>query len=464
MPREEIIPFLKIVLGFKHTALVTIKKLISWCTDYKELPDWMLITCHATTGDWVETLSLVLGNPDLAQNTEKEFLIILDKINFFRISKNEEELKSWLLTEWGQRSPEELYLIFKLITGNIKSIISKQITANLLHELFVTDPLLLRHRLNELHSEELTYEQLMKNSWSVNELKSKPYPFIEPEEIALSSYHFGDIEHWIVEPFLHGTRIQIHRSDSGVKIRNDDQDLVGIQETEILREFNLLPVDTVIDVLYNGEVSNHYFILDIHRWNEKEKTELGSLLNRKEIISSWLHSYQIIHLQLLPHNDLSSLRKVTLDSKENRIIKNIHDDRRYRIKPEASRMYAAVMYAEYINQNTSIQYVITLGIYNEDKQLMPLTKISSDQLPGTDKNELNYWIQNNTIQKFGPVRVVRSGKIMCIAYDRIQLNKRVKSGIALINVKVIQILNQSAGKNPISSITEISISKKDQDI
>ncbi|MEO5582617.1 MAG: hypothetical protein ABIR66_07980, partial [Saprospiraceae bacterium] len=296
-------------------------------------------------------------------------------------------------------------------------------------------------------------------SWSGNELKSKLYPFIEPEVIELSSFHFGDIEHWIVESFLHGTRIQIHRSDSGLKISNENQDLIGIQEIDCLRELNLLPVETVIEVLFTGETPLEHFILDVHRWNEKEKTELGSLLVRKEIIAAWLRNHHILHLHLMPHNALSSFRAVaTQNSKENWIIKHIHEDNRYRIKPKAHIMYTSIMYVEYINQNTSIQYVITLGIYNLDMQLMPLARISSDQMTGTDKNELNYWIQNNTVQKFGPVRVVRSGKIICIEYDRVQQNKRVKSGIALVNVKVIKILNYSAGINPISSIEEITSS------
>ena len=263
---------------------------------------------------------------------------------------------------------------------------------------------------------------------------------------------------------MHGRRIQIHRTHTGIKINNEYQDLDRIDELECIQELNSLPADTVIEVLISGENTPEYFILDIHRWNEKEKTQLGSLLLRKEIISGWLHHHQILHLQLIDHTSLSSYKIAPQENnKESRIIKNIHDDRRYRLKPEASKLFAAVMYAEYINQNTSIQYMLTLGVYNQDMEVTPLTRVSSDQMSGTDKNELNYWIQNNTIQKFGPVRVVRSGKIICIAYDRVQPNKRVKSGIALINVKVLKVLNLSTGGKQVSSINEIIRSSSEED-
>jgi DNA ligase-1 len=52
--------------------------------------------------------------------------------------------------------------------------------------------------------------------------------------------------------------------------------------------------------------------------------------------------------------------------------------------------------------------------------------------------QLHYWIQNNGIQKFGPVRVVRPQQVFLIAYDKSIKNLRLKAGYTLKNAQIIR--------------------------
>ena len=45
--------------------------------------------------------------------------------------------------------------------------------------------------------------------------------------------------------------------------------------------------------------------------------------------------------------------------------------------------------------------------------------------------ELDRWVRNNTIERFGPVRRVAPGLVLEVAFDAVQRSPRHKSGIAM---------------------------------
>ena len=44
---------------------------------------------------------------------------------------------------------------------------------------------------------------------------------------------------------------------------------------------------------------------------------------------------------------------------------------------------------------------------------------------------LDRWVRNNTAERFGPVRAVRPGLVLEVAFDAVAPSKRHKSGLAL---------------------------------
>ena len=44
---------------------------------------------------------------------------------------------------------------------------------------------------------------------------------------------------------------------------------------------------------------------------------------------------------------------------------------------------------------------------------------------------LDKWVRDNTTERFGPVRAVKPGLVLEIAFDSVQASRRHKSGLAL---------------------------------
>jgi DNA ligase-1 len=71
----------------------------------------------------------------------------------------------------------------------------------------------------------------------------------------------------------------------------------------------------------------------------------------------------------------------------------------------------------------------TFAVWKEN-QLVPFTKAYSG-LTDEEIREVDRWIRQNTIEKFGPVRSVRPELVFEIAFEGIARSTRHKSGIAL---------------------------------
>jgi DNA ligase-1 len=92
---------------------------------------------------------------------------------------------------------------------------------------------------------------------------------------------------------------------------------------------------------------------------------------------------------------------------------------------DAVMLYAQAGHGKRANLYTDY----TFGLWNGDK-LVPFAKAYSG-LSNDEINKLDAWIRKNTLEKFGPVRSVKSQKVFEIAFEGIQLSPRHKAGIAV---------------------------------
>ena len=91
---------------------------------------------------------------------------------------------------------------------------------------------------------------------------------------------------------------------------------------------------------------------------------------------------------------------------------------------------AILMYAQRGHGKRSSYYSdYTFGIWRQ-KELVPIGKAYSGY---TDKEllELDKFIRNNTVKKFGPVREIKKEIVLEVAFDNVFLSKRHKSGVAM---------------------------------
>ncbi len=100
---------------------------------------------------------------------------------------------------------------------------------------------------------------------------------------------------------------------------------------------------------------------------------------------------------------------------------------------------AVVMYAQRGSGKRSSFYSdYTFGLWRDDGELVPVGKAYSG-FTDAELVQLDHWIRNHTVNRFGPVREVERGLVLEIAFDAAQLSARHKSGVALRFPRVARI-------------------------
>ena len=92
---------------------------------------------------------------------------------------------------------------------------------------------------------------------------------------------------------------------------------------------------------------------------------------------------------------------------------------------------AVVMYAQRGSGKRSSYYSdYTFGLWRDDGELVPVGKAYSG-FTDAELVQMDRWIRNHTVARFGPVREVERGLVLEIAFDAAQRSNRHKSGVAL---------------------------------
>ncbi|MBV8911710.1 MAG: cisplatin damage response ATP-dependent DNA ligase [Acetobacteraceae bacterium] len=92
---------------------------------------------------------------------------------------------------------------------------------------------------------------------------------------------------------------------------------------------------------------------------------------------------------------------------------------------------AVLMYAQRGSGKRSSFYSdYTFGLWREDGELVPVGKAYFG-FTDAELVQLDRWIRNHTINRFGPVREVERSYVLEIAFDAAQRSSRHKSGVAL---------------------------------
>ena len=91
---------------------------------------------------------------------------------------------------------------------------------------------------------------------------------------------------------------------------------------------------------------------------------------------------------------------------------------------------AVLMYAQTgQGQRASLYTDYTFGVWDADK-LAPFAKADSG-LTDDEIRRIDRWVRQNTLERFGPVRVVQQELVFELAFDSVQRSPRHKSGLAV---------------------------------
>lgn len=175
---------------------------------------------------------------------------------------------------------------------------------------------------------------------------------------------------------------------------------------------------------------------------------------RRRRLEAWYQRAQPERMdlsELVPVSDLSHLRRLREEARqagvEGLMLKRAESPylagrprgHWFKFKRAALTVDAVLMYAQRGHGKRSSFYSdYTFGAWTEERTLVPVGKayfgFTDEELRQLDK-----WVREHTIDRFGPVRAVEPGLVLEVAFDAVQSSTRHKSGLALRFPRIARI-------------------------
>jgi DNA ligase-1 len=171
-------------------------------------------------------------------------------------------------------------------------------------------------------------------------------------------------------------------------------------------------------------------------------------LERKELLNKFFSHFSSPYYSLspiIPFSNWKSLELIKSNSLNNHIeglmIKrssSLYEKGRvsnswYKWKRKPFIIDFILIYAQRGHGKRSSFYSdFTFGCWvdNNFKKLVPIGKAYSG-FTNDELDKLDRWVRSNTVEKFGPVRALKPGLVIEVAFDNINFSERHKSGVAL---------------------------------
>jgi DNA ligase-1 len=440
--------------------------LATWASELSSLPAWLFNESHHVVGDLAETITLMLPPPkstsDFSLRYWIDFIRGLEQLSV-------EDKRERILWAWERLEEMERFVFNKLITGGFRIGVSQSLMVKALARHTNVKENVVAHKLmGNWSPEDGNFSELM---FSEDQLDiSRPYPFYLAYALEGDVADLGQPQDWFAERKWDGIRGQIIVRNRQLFVWSRGEELVTDKYPEYAVMLDLLPDGTVID----GEIMpfkdnlpltfNHlqtrigrktlspkllkdvpvafiaYDILEHEGSDIREKpmSERRALLEQLCNVKS-----SVLKLsQLVPYTTWEELTHERSRSREflsegimlKRKESTYRDGRRrgdwWKWKIDPYTVDAVMIYAMRGSGRRANLYTdYTFAVW-DNGQLVPFTKAYSG-LTDEELREIDRWVKQNTLERFGPVRSVKPLLVFELAFEGIARSSRHKSGIAL---------------------------------
>lgn len=437
-----------------------------WAADLANIESWLFDECYDMVGDLAETITLILPSPSEATTAHSLTHWINTILDLKNLDESQRKLR--IVQAWAILNNEERFIFNKLITGGFRVGVSNRLVIKALAQVTGVPETEVTHRLSgQWDPQTDSYDQLFGGT--LHEDISKPYPFFLA--YALESVDdLGSPEAWAAELKWDGIRGQLIKRQGQIFLWSRGDELVTEKFPELHAPALIWPDGVAVDgeilpykdhplpfaalqtrlgrktvsknLLANAPVVfMAYDLLEYggEDWRElpyvQRRNQLMSLLqnhpsprillSERVTFSSWEELSQIRENALQHHSEGVMLKKLTSTYLTGR--KRGHW---WKWKIDPLTIDAVLIYAQRGHGRRASWYTdFTFAVW-QDRQLIPFTK-SYSGLTDEEFKEVNRFIRQHILEKFGPVVVVKPDLVFEIAFDGIQSSKRHKSGIAL---------------------------------
>jgi len=458
------------LIGRRPKRLIPTRDLASWAIEEAQIADWLFGESYQAVGDLAETIALLLppaqttsGRP-LHEWVEQRLLPMRDWDDHMR--------RDSMLEAWREMSDRQRFVWNKLITGEFRVGVSQNLVVRALAEASGVDAKALAHRLMGDWQPTADFGAQILAKTTADTDVSRPYPFCLAYPLEGTVEELGAVQEWQIEWKWDGIRSQLIRRQWQTFLWSRGEELITDRFPELAAAGALLPEGTVLD----GEVLP---------WKDGAPlpfTQMQRRIGRKELGPKILSEVPVVlvafdllehkgedvrerpiewrrtelerivaaagpdsHLIASPLVEGASWEELkrTREEARSRGVEGFMLKRRgspYRVgrrrgdwwkwKINPYSVDAVLIYAQPgSGRRASLFTDYTFGVWDQG-ELVPFAKAYSG-LTDDEIRQVDAFVRNNTIEKFGPVRRVKPELVFELAFEAIQRSPRHRSGIAV---------------------------------
>ncbi|MBZ5594308.1 MAG: ATP-dependent DNA ligase [Acidobacteriia bacterium] len=458
------------LIGRRPKRLIPTRELAAWAIEEAKIPEWLFGESYQAVGDLAETIALLLppaqatSSRPLHEWVEQRLLPMRDWDDRAR--------RESMIEAWREMSDRQRFAWNKLITGEFRVGVSQNLVVRALAEASGVDANVLAHRLmgDWQPTPDFATEILAKTTGDAD--VSRPYPFCLAYPLEGTVEELGPVHEWQIEWKWDGIRSQLIRRQWRTFLWSRGEELITDRFPELAAAGALLPEGTVLD----GEVLP---------WKDGAPlpfTEMQRRIGRKELGSKILAEVPVVlmafdllehggqdarerslewrraelerivaaagpesHLLASPLVEGASWEELqrTREEARSRGVEGFMLKRRgspYRVgrrrgdwwkwKINPYSVDAVLIYAQPgSGRRASLFTDYTFGVWDQG-ELVPFAKAYSG-LTDDEIRQVDAFVRNHTIEKFGPVRRLKPELVFELAFEAIQRSSRHRSGIAV---------------------------------
>lgn len=441
-----------------------------WATEISGIPLWLFEESYHIVGDLAETIALIL--PTSKEHSDKSLSQFVSEIIQLR-TLSEEEKKKYLRDNWLALNYFERFVFNKILTGSFRIGVSQKLMTRALAKATEIDEDILAYKLmGDWTPENTTFEKLILEQ-NEEDYLSKPYPFYLAYAVEDNFQEDLDpISDWSFEHKWDGIRSQVIIRNDEVFVWSRGEELVTDKYPEFQGFLNVIPNGTVLDgeilPFGEGEIGNFNALqtrigrknlskallkktpvilnaYDILEWQGEDIRSKPFVFRRKildELINNSNTSRFNLYLsdtmefgtweEAAAERDLSREKRsegLMLKRKDSPYLVGRKKGDWWKWKTDPFTIDAVLTYAmRGHGRRANLFTDYTFALWDEG-ELVTFAKAYSG-LTDSEFRQLDAWIKNNTLERFGPVRSVTPHHVFEIAFEGIAKSSRHKSGIA----------------------------------
>ena len=450
-----------------------------WTLAATALEPWLMEECWAAVGDGAETAALILDQLDVEPGEDLSLQAWLEQRVLLLRQMTPEAQQSNVIAWLRRLDRNERLVLLKILTGELRLGVSQTLVVRALAQAADLPAATIAARLmGEWPTTGAWFGTLISPKVTDTDL-SRPFPFYLASPLEEEPGSLGELAEWLVEWKWDGIRAQLVRRGGQVHLWSRGEELITPRFPEIAAAANRLPDGTVLDaevlafkdgmpLLFSAlqqrigrqkqlerlmrDVPVVLMVYDILEWQGRDIRE-RPLVERRHLLEHVLSDVQptadaasdagILRASepvvAASWDELAAWRATSRERHvEGFMLKRLTssygvgrkrgDWWKWKIEPHT--VDAVLIYAQPgSGKRASLLTDYTFGVWH-DGALVPIAKAYSG-LSNEEIAELDRWIRQHTIERFGPVRHVEPVHVFELGFEAIAASSRHKSGVAV---------------------------------